>query len=229
MGLLQQIIEDAAGNGPVSEILRRLKVLAKRIGAEDTLLPWVVREIEGYPPDVEVPDYRKPVRLHPHGTFTNGACLPVRHDAMPENWRIPAQFEFQRTQPIAVIEGLASDGGVALRWSAEAVSIYNGRIEREEAGLNPLLNCVGVKSELNRHAFEAVLDAVRNKALDLALELEDVAPDVGEVGVPDDVNTAARQVTNNYFIGTSLAGSNNTFGGTDINQMITAAGGGPGE
>ncbi|MEV6139129.1 hypothetical protein AB0L63_24315 [Nocardia sp. NPDC051990] len=87
----------------------------------------------------------------------------------------------------------------------------------------------GVKAELNRHAFETVLDAARNKALDLALELEGVAPDVGEAGVPDEVNMAARQVTYNIFLGTSLAGANNTFGGTDVMQTITAIDGGSGE
>ncbi|MET9030504.1 hypothetical protein ABZW96_33535 [Nocardia sp. NPDC004168] len=221
MALLQQIIEAAVGDGPVSGILRRSKVLAKRIGAEDTLLPWVIRELEGYPPDVEVPDYRKPIPLQPYGTFTNGIHLPVRRDAMPESWRTPAQFEFQRTHPIAVIEGLAADGGITLSWSAEALAVYNGRIERGEGGINPLLNCTGVKADLNRHAFETVLDGVRNKALDLALELEGVAPDVGEVGVPDEVNVAARQVVNYIFLG-SLSEANNNFGGTDVKQILSA-------
>ncbi|MFI8977148.1 hypothetical protein ACIGO9_29995 [Nocardia asteroides] len=222
MALLQQIIEDASGTGSVPGVLRRLKVVAKRIGAENTLLPWVIRELEGYSAEDTVPTYRSPVRLQPYGIFTTGVRLPLRRDALPENWRTPAQFEFPRTHPLAVIEGLAVDGGASIAWSGEVVAVLNGRIERGEAGLNPILNCIGVTALLNRHAFDTVLDAVRNRALDLALELESVAPDVGEVGVPEEVNEEARSVTTNIFLGASFAGSNNAFGSTDVSQAIAA-------
>ncbi|MFE2997323.1 hypothetical protein ACFXG4_20195 [Nocardia sp. NPDC059246] len=228
MALLQQIIEDAAGDGSVSGILRRLKVAAKRIGAENTLLPWVIRELEGYPPDVEVPDYRQPIPLDPLGYFTDGLYLPVHRDAMPENWRTAPQFEFPRTHPIGEIEVLAADGGVGIWWTTEAVAVFNGRIKREEGGVEPSLNCTKVMAAVGRRPFETVLDAVRNRALDLALELELVAPDVGEVGVPDEVNVAAQQVIN-IFLAASLAGANNNFGGTDVTQLITAIGDGSGE
>lgn len=205
----------------MSQILRQMKVLAKRIGAEDTLLSWVNRELLGYKPEDEVPSYRKPVDLHPYGDFTNGMRLPIVRNALPENWRTPAQFEFPRTHPIATIEGLALDGGAKLLWSAEAVAVLNGRIQRGEAYLNPLLNCMGVHAELNRHAFDTVLDGVRNTALDLSLSLENVASDLGETGISEAVNEAARQVvTTNVFLNASFTGANNNFGGTDIAQAI---------
>jgi len=72
-----------------------------------------------------------------------------------------------------------------------------------------------VKYSFSQAVFVGILDQVRNIALDLALELEEVAPQAGEPGAGDVVNTEARELIQHHFHieGMVVSGSNITFGG----------------
>jgi hypothetical protein len=70
-----------------------------------------------------------------------------------------------------------------------------------------------------RQVFIGVLDAVRTRVLDLALELEQVAPDAGQaVALPADQGRAAEHVINTYnFYGDA---TNLAIGSAHVTQMV---------
>lgn len=70
MTLLERIIESAERDGSVSSLLRMMKTLAARTGA-DQLGKWANNELTGYGVDDTVPQYRGPFEIQVTATFRN--------------------------------------------------------------------------------------------------------------------------------------------------------------
>ncbi|MEU4429576.1 hypothetical protein AB0H60_06740 [Nocardia rhamnosiphila] len=226
MTLLQDVINDTQGTGPVAGLLRKLKVLATRTGAPE-MLQWVNQELNGYPRNSPVPTYRGPFTTMPRAQFIGPAGFSVknhvvRRSVFPEEAQSSYLFEMKLPHPVAEVESFAaSEDETSFGWPAEALAMYNYLIEQGKGDVDPMLRCVGVRYSVPDHVFVGILDQIRNKALDLALELEAVAPDAGEPDASDDTKREARQVIVNYnFLGTDMSGANNAFGGSGFGQML---------
>jgi len=185
VGLLQEIIAGVtAGSKPVSELLRSMQVLAKRGGAGD-LEEWVRKESNGYGDDDVLPKYRGPFSVNPlahlSGPFGSEVKrLPIGGGAFPEQFQ--ELFSFKLYWGIKELEDMADQGPeVHLPWSADAIGYANGLINAGKIKLIPMHGLVSVYIPVSRAALVRAVDAVRGRTLDLALELEQVSPELGDV------------------------------------------------
>jgi len=226
MTLLQEIIDGASGTDvPVSTLLRKVKVLAARTGTAASLGQWVDQELSGYDEVDSVPSYRGP---HPtlvlgdfYGAFGSGVKnVQIPPISFPAELRDGPLFNVTFMQPLAEIEDLALQDVTRLAWPPDGITYYNygvqqreiQRIVREDMALAQVVRPV------SRSVLTGIIDAVRTRVLDLALDIESVAPDAGEPGATDETKREAQQVVNNYnFHG---AGSNIAIGSTNVTQTV---------
>lgn len=212
MSQLSAIIDAATSESTsVANLLRMVKVMAARMDTPP-LIDWVENELSGYGPDVPVPDYRGPFRTQVLSEWTGPFSSIARNVPLAANG-VPAVLEelggFEHTfrESVSELERLATLEDLAVRWPTEAVGLVNGAIARGEILAvvrdSVLVSAFKVSSP-NRAA--AAVDNVRTRVLDLALELEKVAPDAGEPGAaPADPATVRTIITNIYGHGNAVA------------------------
>ncbi|MGQ0642549.1 MAG: AbiTii domain-containing protein [Gemmatimonadaceae bacterium] len=123
--LLQQIHGEAVSSKvPISDLLRRCKVLAVRAQIPDLAL-WIDRELHGYASDAELPGYRivhGVARGHfrgPFGSALRNAILPA--NALPQELRHWATKAYLRSPIAALEESAAQKDSVKRRPSARSV------------------------------------------------------------------------------------------------------------
>src|SRR5262245_48857660 len=119
MTLLRQIQQELASSDvDVVAVLRKCKILARRLHSEQ-FAKWVDSELNGYPGDAEVPEYRT---VHPshYASFSNGYQTvqqqPIPTLMIDKEWR--HFFEpFPYRAGIAAIQSLAASesGGMQER------------------------------------------------------------------------------------------------------------------
>ncbi|MGW0358523.1 AbiTii domain-containing protein [Nocardia nova] len=231
MTLLETVIEEAQGTGSVPSLLRRMKTLAVRTGARDTLLPWVDRELRGYTPDDPFPKYRGPFDVSPVGNFVGMGGVQLNgHTVSRSGFSDSAAtslFTCRLYGSVAEVEACSQSKTLHFNWPGEAVGYYNSLIRNSKTGLASHFACLGVTYRIPRAIYIDILDQVRNLALDLALELEAVAPQAGEPSAGDNTNTEARHVIEQHWhIETmSVSDSNLTFGSSGaVAQKLTDGG-----
>ena len=129
MGLLREI-QDAAVDGAsdLETLLRKCRVLATKLKHEE-LKTWVACELDGYPPDVSLPEYRK-CGGHPFGHFFGSFGRGVKNCPIPIS-DIPEQLRDVMTHQqfrqgvgelqslVETVEGTTIQFG----WPAEASGI----------------------------------------------------------------------------------------------------------
>lgn len=190
---------------PISSLLRLTKVLAARI-SNPTLLSWVDNELNGYPPDTELPSYRGPISVAVHsdwtgpmGSYKRGMPLPSA--VVPKQLRSDL-FEAEFRQAVSELEPLAlSDDMLHAAWNADAVALLNtmwdsGKLQRplEFHGL------VTAYRMISPALVRSILDTIRTRVLSVALELERIEPDAGEPGIqPSDPTAVTYAITNNIY------------------------------
>jgi hypothetical protein len=179
--LLDQIIDAATDPAAsVPDLLRKVQVVARRVGAPD-VEAWVRHELQGYPEDVDVPGYRV-VDALPFGRFTGPMNtsqvepLTVIVPGLEHHW------QSKMRHPAQVLVSLAEEEGepVGYPWSPFDVQKY----EQSRAFGISMMGLFSVQSRLSRDTVRGVVDNVKSKALDLALDLQTDYPDAGEPGGP---------------------------------------------
>lgn len=203
--LLDRVIDGASGDAPVAQLLRQLKVLASRMGTTG-LEAWVDHELNGYPEDVDVPQYRGPFAIRPLGHFVGAGGSTVENVEIPPS-SLPRQMRdgqlFHRIfdEPIATIEQWATQEFTTFAWPLDFVPVYRHMVSTGE--IKPLLTGPLVLAEVRYHVgnttFVEISGAVRTKILNLALELEQVAPLAGDRDIPTEQAAPGAQVINNHF------------------------------
>ncbi|MFQ5863376.1 MAG: hypothetical protein ACE5IC_09695 [Candidatus Brocadiales bacterium] len=178
MSLLDDIQAAAIdANSDLGTLLRKCKVLAARLGSVP-LENWLLWESNGYPPDVEVPDYRiwplepKGHFAGPFGSSLQNASIPLV--CIPEKAR--KHYErYKCRESIASIEALlrkSDKGTVSVSTGDLAVllgtNVYQG------------LNCIQAWAEFSTTHLVELLNTVRNRILDFALAIHKEAPTAGE-------------------------------------------------
>lgn len=220
MTLLRQIQDAAVSDDTrVADLLRKCKILASRLKSEE-LAHWVERELNGYPEKDELPNYRimKQVLIKGHfsGPFGSGIRDgEIPHFCLPESMR-----KDYRTIPIgqgiAMCEDLLSDKEKTTFSSpvpTDALLLFADNVYEG-------LTCMQAWVVIPRGAIVRVLDAVKNKILGFALDIEQQNPAAGEA----DVNTTpvpkstVSQVFNQHFHGSV---GNVATGSQDFEQTAT--------
>jgi hypothetical protein len=180
MGLLREI-QDAAvdGSSDLETLLRKCRVLATRLKHEE-LKKWVIYELDGYPMDVPLPDYRKrPGQCFGHfvGAFGRGVQnCPIPATDIPEQLRDIMTHRMFR-EGVGGLRSLVEtvDGPtIQFGWPAEASQIIRPR--------NMASDLVLAQGWINvdKSSIVGILSTVRNRILGFALEIEASYPDAGE-------------------------------------------------
>lgn len=173
--LLDKIIELATDNQqPLTVLLRQCVVLAYELKNE-RLKDWANHELNGYFDSQEIPQYR--IVVAPAiGTFSAGYYFPEVKRAIPsmgmdEEHRWAAEF-VRLIEPVSTYEEVVKAKGDALefQWDSNLMLFYQSRFI-------PRHVLVHAAQEIPKTAVIGILDTIRNRVLNLALELKN---EVGE-------------------------------------------------
>jgi hypothetical protein len=128
-------------------------------------------------------------------------------------------FKICLREPIAVLDRVVPQDGLAAEWPADAVLGCNVGVGRGEISRIVREDTILVQAVLPvpPALITGVLDAVCTRVLDLALELEQVDPGIGRPGLPDEITAEAEGALNVYFLG-PVAGA---AIGMNIAQTVT--------
>lgn len=179
MSLLNEIQNAAVDpDSKVSFILRKCKILGAKLGNEE-FNKWIDQELNGYNDKESLPDYRVfPVQSKGHfaGPFGSG----IKNAEIPPSC-IDKKFhkvisKSHCIQPISYYEDLlagSSEGAYEEPWSTD-LTAYVGQEIYES------MNCLAAWKVIPRGKIITLVDAVRNRILSFALEIESEDPDAGE-------------------------------------------------
>jgi len=227
MSRLSKMIDGAAdGSESLTSLLRQVKVLGSRIGA-DELADWATKELLGYGVDDEVPAYRGPLSLPVVGTWAGfgGRRItnqPISSVGLDEGFR-SGLFDRTMREPVAELEALATgDDDPGMMWDPFALTVYERKVASGEGGARiAMMNLVEARLVLPRTVLVGVLDAVRNQVLELALALERVSSDVGEPDGPTVADDAQVSRVAQHFNFTIYGDGTNIATGKKARQVST--------
>ncbi len=230
MTLLRDIQNAAASTeSRVADLLRKCKILAARLKSNE-LNQWVDRELNGYTNKNDLQDYRKLKHVESYGYFTGpfGAVLdnaPIPSLSIPERHRDFTENEYF-ISGVTVYEDLlntcdnSSDsdkGTFQVNWPPDLVVMVGQNIYAD-------MNCLKAWKMIPRGTIVGLLDAVRNKILGFALDIEKENPQAGEADVnstpvPEPV---VSQTFHSHFygeVGNVATGSHHVEQHTTFNQL----------
>ena len=182
MSLIEEIQTAAVdGTSDLGTILRKCKLLAARLKSEP-FQEWLVRESNGYPDDVGVPEYRIwCLSLKGHFSGWGGSGIqnaPIPLAVIPEQVR-EAYERYQCKQSVAAIEAIlaSSKGGHGTMHinTADLALVLGQKVYEGQ-------NCIQAWAECGEGHLVEVLNSVRNRILDFTLAIEKEAPGVGGAG-----------------------------------------------
>lgn len=227
--ILNQLIDGLADDShSTSSALRKFLIVGSRLKSA-TLRDWVNGELSGLGklPIEQYPSYRGPLRAPVEVMFTGPYGSWQKHfisrEVVPDDGGFrQAHFDIYFNESIAELEQLAqSDSDPRQVWPTSAVA----KLEQwSQEGRAPRVEMHGIHSVekiITRPMIHGVIDAVRNKALMLALDLQSDFPDAGELGGPTVQDKEVGNVVK-YHFETHIHGGTNTVGqGENITQAVT--------
>jgi hypothetical protein len=182
--VLTALIEDSTTDTtPLATVLRRVKVLASRSGSPD-LDAWAAKELEGYAREEALPAFRGPFPTIVYGDFSGPygsrqTRVQLPKTAFPEDLRSDALFDVRFLQSVAELEAIAEasrsgagDGTLSMPWDPVLVGAVNRRITEGTMELLPMMGVETIYRSVTPAQVRSVLDAIRTRVLDFALELE---------------------------------------------------------
>ncbi len=187
-----KIIKDLANSAvDIQTVLKRTKVLLQEL-EDETILEWVKYEIEGYPNDVEVPEYRK-IGGQLVGTYIKGSMashmqyknvsLPL--GKMPEDQKEKILYS-NLTQSIEALYDMAKSGeGICKQLPADIfplIATYNN---------DPYMYIVGAEVKLNMSQVLSIFPKVESKLLDILCYLEKQFGNLDELDIDKESKTEA--------------------------------------
>ena len=183
LSLLREIQSAAVSSGaPVSELLRRCKILAARLGSAE-FAKWADQELNGYPDKDSLPEYRvlrhvesKGHFVGPYGKQVKNAPIPPT--CLPDDWQDWARTEYLNSGVGGYEELLRKqdDGMFQSPWPADLLRLVGQDIYE-------YMNCVQAWKVIPRGSIIGLTDAIRNRVLGFALEIERANPSAGEASL----------------------------------------------
>jgi hypothetical protein len=201
--LLDDIIDLATDNKQsITVLLRKCLILASQLKNE-RLKAWANQELNGYTSEEGLPDYRiTPAQAKGHlsGPFGSGwNHLPIP-PAVLEKEHQKFAVRVPLIQAVSAYEDIvshsSSGGSITVQWPANLVLYYQSKISQG-------MSLVAAYQEIPRSGLVEVLEAVRNRTLNMALELK------AELGEVQDISRVSaghaaqieRVIVNNIFGG----------------------------
>jgi AbiTii len=218
--LLDEIVEFATDNQKsISVLLRKCLILAHRLG-NDRLANWATSELNGYAAEQGLPDYRAiqaGALGHLSGPFGSGVRnMPIAAAFLKDQHRHFAT-EVQLRQPISAYEDMVKEpvSSFVIKWPADLVLFYQNIIVTENG-----CHLVDAWQHIGKSALVQVIDAVRNRTLAMALDLQHTVGFRDEELVNAKGNDAERieqSVVNNIYGGTNVV----SFGESQVTATVT--------
>ena len=166
----------------VGSILRKFKVLASKLEV-DVLEDWVTHEIEGYPPDVPVPDYRK-TSINYVGDFV-GSGWRYKDTTIPSlliTKHIGEEFiDYDIRKSLPVIDWYVKNKGdekIGISHASNLKLILQGYGKIYEG-----MDLIEIKGIIDIGAFIGIQQAVLTKILNLILKIEKEIPSVADINI----------------------------------------------
>jgi len=177
------------------------KILAVRLGNKE-FKQWVDNELNGYASGNDLPRYRV-LHTESYGDFSGpfGSGLrnvPIPPSCLPKELRDLVTTSYL-TGPISSYASLihTEDRDNAQEsWPADMVAYYGNKIYRD-------MNCLAAWKVISYNALTALVDTIRTRVLNFALEIEGEAPDAGEASrnFPPLPQEKVSRVFNTYISG----------------------------
>lgn len=135
MSLLDEIIDGASSDAVnTSNLLRKVKVVSHRLGADD-IRAWTDRELFGYGTDDALPEYRSRVWTPSHGQWVSHnfqAKQPLASGRLPDEAK-EWLWQTDLRQSLAELEQLSlGEQDPVISWPGEAIVMY---MQAAKAGL----------------------------------------------------------------------------------------------
>ena len=213
MSLLEEIQSSAVdADSDLGTVLRKCKLLAARLGNQE-LEDWLQWESNGYPENVDVPEYRVwplavkraifECQMGQNRPCTD--CVPARKCAVAAYQRYQCQLS------VAAVEtALRENTSGILRVSTGDLSLMLNDVYRHE-------NCIESWAEFNTANLVELLNTVRNRILDFALALWKQYPEAGE----QDAAAAIPEATVTQIFNTTVYGGAANLVGNATESNIT--------
>ena len=218
MTLLQDIVAAATqDNCDLPSLLRKALVLAARLRNEE-LKTWLGYELNGYPNESLVPDYRRAETIS-YGFFADRfvgqATLQVPLSVLPEQFR-------EKYRTVALQNPINALVDLHTRSRDEETSIempWPPAARRYAQKISPL-ECIKVWRSLNPSFVAGVVDTVKTRILLMALDLEAEDPAAGDV---PSTHSALSEAKVSQIITTHIHGTVQNFsaGGDQVTQTAT--------
>lgn|GEM_PF-3231461 len=196
-GLVEQIQREASDNSvSVTQLLRHVKMASSKLNLP-AVEEWVEHELRGYPDEHKVPRYRVL------------GCTPMAHSVY-QGWRLMALGSEEQVnklfqlilfdKPVAEVESVANS-------KPPILITYPEFLERMTV---PHMSGVDrIAAQVDTSKFFSILDGVRDRALDWALELENAGVTGEGMSFTLREREAAQSVTN-IFIGDNARQNNHS-------------------
>jgi hypothetical protein len=214
MTLLDQIIDGSTDTSlAVSDLLRKVQIVATRIGASD-IVAWARQELQGYA-DADLPTYRRQ-RTNVLGVFSGYGSI-IRHNLLETDEFAPL-FVVSLRQPLRELEAFAnSDGDPSRGWDVGQVKAY----ESSGAFMISDHDLFSASNVITRQSLRGIIDTVRTKAMEFALELQERFPEAGSTNGPTvSSDTGVAQTV--FNITNNITGNGtNVAAGSEIRQRST--------
>ncbi len=219
MSLLREI-QDAVvdSKSDLPTVLRKCKILSYRLKNSD-FKNWVQYELDGYPEDAQVPDYRI-CHCQSKGNFSGPFGSGMKNAPIPMTC-IPSKFheiltKVELQQGVTALMDLVdkSEGNTLhCSWPHDILPVVGMNIYEN-------MNLMQAWREISVSVIIGILDTVRNRILNFVLEIEEEVP---ENQSEEDATVAlstekVHNIFNNYIMGNV---GNIASGGTDFEQVAT--------
>ena len=205
---------------PISDILRKAKILASQLNNKD-LKRWIDFELKGYDNSDDLPDYRKlnPVNLGtfsgPFGKIVKNFPIPVA--PLPDDIRAFAESMDLR-HGVGEIEASASQAAkkdeLRFSWPPEMVIIAREYVPMSDGSM-----LVEASQPISKSQLDGILDQVRNRLLDFLLELQEIDPEV--LKSEDAIRAVPGEKVQNIFQTHIHGGQNIVATGAGFTQKAT--------
>jgi hypothetical protein len=138
---------------------------------------------------------------------------------MPDDMRDSGLFRVSLLQSVAELEDFSTQESVNFTWPADAIRYYNYGLQTGivQPFLREDMALMTANRPVVRSVFLGALNGVRNRILDLALELERAAPEAGQPGADAEIAGRAERVVNNYNF---YASSNVAISSSNVEQNM---------
>jgi len=221
VSLLRDIQASAVGTDTsVAVLLRQCLVLSSRL-QHQPLREWANLELNGYPPDAELPPYRPKFATEVIGDFSGPMMSSMRAPLAPASIPRPLAhlrerlFTAELREGVAAMEALLAgdDPSLSIPWPQDAVvAMQDSFIE--------FMSLMRARQVIPVPLVAAMLSGIRDRVVQFALDIETENPAAGEAapGEPPISEQRVTQIFNQHFYGDHAAVAT---AGRDVLQQVT--------